>query len=218
MHFVYILECADKSLYIGCTNNLERRVKQHNNSKWGAHYTKIRRPVVLKFTESFATLREARSREAEIKRWRREEKLALVNSVEKKNKVLVYVVRDGKLLVFSHSDFPEAGIQVPAGTVREGENIENAAKRELIEETGNDCFRIVKYLGVVSDYFHADNKEIHTRHFFQAEPTDTLPDRWVALEKHDGLQEPTRFEFFWLPLSEGHRLIADQNALLVEIK
>ncbi|MDO8728395.1 MAG: GIY-YIG nuclease family protein [bacterium] len=78
-HFVYILECADKSLYVGCTNNLERRLKQHNNSKWGAHYTKIRRPVVLRYKEEFNTLREARKRELEIKGWRREKKFALFN-------------------------------------------------------------------------------------------------------------------------------------------
>lgn len=78
-YFVYILECADKSLYVGCTNNLERRLKQHNDLKCGAHYTKIRRPVVLKYSEIFTTLREARQRESEIKGWRREKKFALIN-------------------------------------------------------------------------------------------------------------------------------------------
>jgi putative endonuclease len=77
IHFVYILECSDKSLYVGCTNNLEKRLKQHNNSKWGAHYTKIRRPVILKYSENFKTLKEARQREAEIKSWRREKKIGL---------------------------------------------------------------------------------------------------------------------------------------------
>ena len=79
-YFVYILECVDKSLYVGCTNNLERRLEQHNNSKWGAHYTKIRRPVVLKYSAKYKTLVEARRREQEIKGWRREKKLALVKS------------------------------------------------------------------------------------------------------------------------------------------
>lgn len=76
-YFIYILECADKSLYVGCTNNLEKRLKQHNDSKWGAHYTKIRRPVTLKYSESFPTLKEARRRESELKGWRREKKLGL---------------------------------------------------------------------------------------------------------------------------------------------
>ncbi len=79
IHFVYILECSDKSLYVGSTNNLEKRIEQHNHSKSGAHYTKIRRPVYLKYSENFPTLKEARSREAEIKRWKREKKLALLS-------------------------------------------------------------------------------------------------------------------------------------------
>ena len=78
-YFTYILECADKSLYVGCTNNLEKRLKQHNDSKWGAHYTKIRRPVKLKYFETFSTLKEARQREAEVKKWRREKKIELIN-------------------------------------------------------------------------------------------------------------------------------------------
>ena len=79
--FVYILECADKSLYVGCTNNLERRIEQHNNSKWGAHYTKIRRPVILKYSETFKTLKEARHRETGIKGWRRERKIDLIKKI-----------------------------------------------------------------------------------------------------------------------------------------
>jgi len=79
MHFVYILECADKTLYVGCTNNLKKRLKQHNESKSGAHYTKIRRPVKLKYSESFSTLGKARRRESEIKRWPRKNKIILIN-------------------------------------------------------------------------------------------------------------------------------------------
>lgn len=80
MFYVYILECADKTLYVGATNNLDKRVKEHNTSKRGAHYTKIRRPVVLKYFETFPTLSLARAREAEIKRWKREEKMRLFKS------------------------------------------------------------------------------------------------------------------------------------------
>ena len=79
-YFVYILECADKSLYVGCTNNIEKRLKQHNNSKSGAHYTKIRRPVKLIYSEVFKTLTVARRREAELKGWRREKKLELIKN------------------------------------------------------------------------------------------------------------------------------------------
>lgn len=73
-YYAYVLECSDKSYYVGSTNNLEKRIKQHNESRWGAHYTKIRRPVVLKYSQQFETLIEARRREAEIKGWRRAKK------------------------------------------------------------------------------------------------------------------------------------------------
>lgn len=78
MFYTYLLECADGSFYVGCTNNLKKRLQEHNKSKWGAHYTKIRRPVVLKYSEEYKTLKEARQREAEIKGWRRENKLNLI--------------------------------------------------------------------------------------------------------------------------------------------
>ena len=77
-YYTYILECADKSFYVGCTNNLNKRLEEHNNSKKGAHYTKIRRPVVLKYFEKFDNLKDARRREAEIKGWRREKKINLI--------------------------------------------------------------------------------------------------------------------------------------------
>lgn len=77
-HIVYILECADTSLYVGCTNNLEKRLKEHNNSKQGAHYTKIRRPVVLKYSESFSNLKDARAREGALKKLTRKKKLVLI--------------------------------------------------------------------------------------------------------------------------------------------
>lgn len=86
MHFTYILECADKTLYVGCTTDLEKRLKQHNGAKAGAHYTKIRRPVVLRHFERFRTLAKARAREAEIKRWPRQEKINLLLLSRKKKR------------------------------------------------------------------------------------------------------------------------------------
>jgi hypothetical protein len=59
-------------------------MKEHNKSKKGAHYTKIRRPVTLMYTEEYETLKEARKREAEIKRWRRGRKLELIVGIKNK--------------------------------------------------------------------------------------------------------------------------------------
>ena len=78
MYFVYILKCSDKSLYTGSTNDLKKRLYKHNNLKSGAHYTKIRRPVVLKYSEELFTFSEARKRESEIKRLSREQKIYMI--------------------------------------------------------------------------------------------------------------------------------------------
>ena len=79
-YYVYILECADGTLYVGSTNNIEKRVIAHNTSKSGAHYTKIRRPVTFKYHETFANKSKALKREHAIKQLSRADKLALVGS------------------------------------------------------------------------------------------------------------------------------------------
>lgn len=78
MFYAYILRCNDDTLYVGSTNDLERRLHQHNNAKNGAHYTKIRRPVVMVYNEQLETYAQARKREGELKRLTRKEKLLLI--------------------------------------------------------------------------------------------------------------------------------------------
>ena len=80
-YFVYILRCADDTLYIGTTNNLEKRVVAHNNLKTGARYTKARRPVVLVYSEDCKTVGKALSREHELKKLSRQEKLDLISKL-----------------------------------------------------------------------------------------------------------------------------------------
>lgn len=82
---VYILRCNDDSLYTGSTNNLEKRLHEHNNLKSGAHYTKIRRPVELVYFEMYETMSEVRKRENEIKKLKREEKEKLIWKIVVKN-------------------------------------------------------------------------------------------------------------------------------------
>ena len=80
MFSVYIIECSDRTLYVGSTNDLEKRLHAHNNLKSGAHYTKIRRPVTLKYSEVFTQFGKARAREAELKRLNRNQKLNLIKN------------------------------------------------------------------------------------------------------------------------------------------
>lgn len=84
MNYTYILKCADGSLYTGWTNDLEKRVIEHNEGR-GAKYTKPRRPVELIYYEVFNTKREAMRREYAIKQMSRMEKMNLY-SVDKQQK------------------------------------------------------------------------------------------------------------------------------------
>jgi predicted GIY-YIG superfamily endonuclease len=77
MYYCYILRCADGTLYTGVTTDLERRVVEHNQGK-GARYTAPRRPVELLWRQRFPNRSLAQRREAEIKRWSRERKEALI--------------------------------------------------------------------------------------------------------------------------------------------
>lgn len=77
MNYTYILSCSDGSLYTGWTNNLEKRLKAHNDGK-GAKYTKTRRPVTLVYYENFDTKQEAMKREYAIKQLSRKAKIELI--------------------------------------------------------------------------------------------------------------------------------------------
>ena len=80
--FVYIVECADKSLYTGITTDVSRRVDEHNQAKSGARYTKGKRPVKLVYQESSETRSSASRREWEIKQLSRRQKQQLISKME----------------------------------------------------------------------------------------------------------------------------------------
>ena len=77
MNYTYILECADGTFYCGWTNDLENRLKAHNEGK-GAKYTRPRRPVKLIYFETFDTKEEAMKREYRIKQLTRAQKEKLI--------------------------------------------------------------------------------------------------------------------------------------------
>jgi len=83
MNYTYILTCADGTFYCGWTNDLDKRLKAHNEGR-GARYTKTRRPVVLSYYEMFQTREEAMKREYAIKRLTRRQKETLLNQFELK--------------------------------------------------------------------------------------------------------------------------------------
>ncbi|MFH1661911.1 MAG: GIY-YIG nuclease family protein [Candidatus Falkowbacteria bacterium] len=79
MYYVYLIQCKDKTIYTGITNNLERRFQEHID-KIGGHYTKTHSVEKILYYEKYSTRSDALKREAQIKGWRREKKLNLINN------------------------------------------------------------------------------------------------------------------------------------------
>ena len=119
--------------------------------------------------------------------------------------------------MFRHRDFPEAGLQVPAGTLHQGEAPEAGAIRETEEETGRSGYRIVAKLGAYDHEFRntfegLERHELHHRHVFHLEPPADLPESWSHLaEEGNG---DFWFEFSWVPIGPDLVLAGDQHALL----
>ncbi len=91
--YTYMVRCQEGSLYTGWTNNLEKRVKSHNEGK-GAKYTRNRRPVELVYAEVHETKQEAMSREAKIKRFTKKEKEELTEEYQRSKKSDSWKIND----------------------------------------------------------------------------------------------------------------------------
>ncbi len=142
------------------------------------------------------------------------------HSVDRLQKVVAYIVRDERIVVLRHADQPwdQAGLQVPAGTVRPGEMPEGAVLREAHEETGLEGLRIVRRLGTGEYDMRPYADAIHQRYYFLlAVDGEELPERWEAFENGDGDGEHIRFELYWVPLAQAHVVAGGQAALLGRI-
>lgn len=118
-------------------------------------------------------------------------------------KVSVFVIDgDDRLLVFDHPEAPEAGIQVPAGTIERDEPPLTAALRELGEETGKASFEITRFLARKEIHeVRLGRLECHDRWFYQAVPTQPLPEEWLHGEAAPEGWIP--FHFFWMTRSQA---------------
>lgn len=131
-----------------------------------------------------------------------------------KEKVLAYITRKStselELLVFDHRDYPEAGTQVPAGTVDPGENQEEALLREIWEESGIKFRNVGKLLGRF-EWFRADRNETHFRNVYWLEAPADLPNEWDFKVLGNDEDKGLWFRYFWVPLSEAQILAGEQG-------
>lgn len=139
-----------------------------------------------------------------------------------KQKAFAYITHQNRLLVFRHVDSPEAGIQVPAGTIKANERPEQAVLREAVEETGLTDLTVGRFLGEQKrDMADFGRDEIHHRFFYHLHCNDVPPPTWLHEEcdPSDGSEcVPIIFEFFWVVLPSGiPSLIADHGVRLPQL-
>lgn len=133
-------------------------------------------------------------------------------------KVLAYITRFTKgtmqVLVFEQVDAPEAGVQVPAGTVEPGESLEEALLREIQEESGLSIDGVPQFLGRFA-WFREDRHEIHHRNVFHIHLAMPSRDEWTHVVSGDGEDRKMVFQFYWLEIETAQQILAaDQGSSL----
>lgn len=138
--------------------------------------------------------------------------------MKKIDKALAYITHGQELLVFRQIHAPEAGIQVPGGTVEPSESPADGVMREAREETGLVGFEFIAQLGMVEhDARPWGRDEIHRRHFFHLRYKQTTPSTWIHFEPDPSILGVELFpcEFYWVKMPDAvPTLIAGQNVFL----
>jgi 8-oxo-dGTP pyrophosphatase MutT (NUDIX family) len=120
-----------------------------------------------------------------------------------RHRAYAYITHESRLLLFTQPD-PTAGIQVPAGTVKEGEDPADAVLRESFEETGLTALRLVKFLDQdTRDMRDCGVEELQYRWFYHIVCRETPPERWRHGESDETGNLVHPFDFFWASLSES---------------
>ena len=135
--------------------------------------------------------------------------------MNRRSRVHAYITHRGRLLVFEHTR-SEAGIQVPAGTVKEHESTHAAVMREALEETGLGGLELVTVLGHFEhDMIEFGVDELQHAWFYHLRCTGDPPERWRHDETGGGTSDPIRFEFYWVSFPEQvPELIALNGSML----
>jgi 8-oxo-dGTP diphosphatase len=135
----------------------------------------------------------------------------------KQQRVVAYItrVRDGRvdLLVFAHRDFPEAGIQVPAGRLEPREELEAGLRREIEEEAGLSNIRILKELEGFEDHYPSQ----YENHGFHVVLEGDVADEWVHVVLGHGDDAGLTFRYRWEPITPDLHLFERPHPLLMSL-
>jgi len=137
-------------------------------------------------------------------------------------KVTAYITVGDKLLVFRYVDVPEAGIQVPAGSVEPGEDLDSAVLREANEETGLNDLKICSYLGKKNYVFDMPGEgevDIHRHYYHLSWPGPIVEESWRhwELSPSEGERDKVLFELFWVGRDEIPELVGIQGYKLAQL-
>lgn len=145
------------------------------------------------------------------------------SGIEAVEKVVAYITREvaGKrqLLVFTHRDHPEAGVQVPGGTVEAGESVESALLREVEEETGLAGLPIVGCIALY-DYYNTYTGKLNHRHVYHLLAPPGVADTWTWVERYASEPEGEGeyvFDLYWHDLDSPIDLAGSRGDWLHEI-
>ncbi len=136
--------------------------------------------------------------------------------MEFKRKVLAYITRgfdeDCELLVFEHKDMPDAGLQVPGGTIEKDELLIDALYREIEEESGIQRDSLELFGKISKMKYYVDERDsVYERNFFHLKLLTQAEDYWEHKVVGDGEDNGLTFCYRWIPMTEIPPLAADQD-------
>ena len=128
------------------------------------------------------------------------------------DKVVAYITREEEgnleILVFDHEkEWSEAGTQVPAGGIDDGEDLEAGVLREVLEEVGIKDIKISKKIDEYIMYRNT-HKQFNRRHVFHLKPTCELPKNWTHTVSGEGIDKDMKFYCYWIPINEAEIKLA----------
>jgi 8-oxo-dGTP diphosphatase len=137
--------------------------------------------------------------------------------VTKRRRVVAYITRERhgrtELLVFTHREYPEVGIQVPAGRLEPEEGLEEGLRREIEEEAGLTNIRVIRLLPEFEDHYRSR----YENHGFLVHLEEDVPDEWDHVVAGSGDDAGLTFQYRWVPITPELRLFDRPHPRLGEL-